>query len=993
MVMRISPWVRKSKRLLRKPENTIAKRRAFFNFYFYKDEIKSIMRKRRWANGSGLTGAPNDKKIVHFYLRRRIPLFKNARRTLVAVGLALSLSLFGHAFALDDGAAVLRGRVFDQNEIPIGMAVIKLVRKDFPVVYSSVSDEAGRFSFCAVPPGRYRVRIESPALDSETHDILWVEPGADLLIKIKLPAPDLEASPGSKMSLIVLSPLSTQTTISSDQIERLPSGNSVWSLVENQDLSATTNRIDVGGLWETLPVLFSGRGSCSWTQNNYLLNGMNVTDPYWTGQPLFIPDVFSLSATQMSNAAHPPQNFSPGAYYSLIPKEGTPDFHGGVSAFYIDKRMTSSNISDSLQNEGLLASHTFRHLADFNLHLSGPLIGQKLLFFMSLTSQAVSRNLAAYEREDPSYLYSGLVHVSYLLPKHTLRFLWTGQAVSNASFGAGRDIPFASTSRQRDSFEIVQVILDSRANPNHSYRAGLSAALSDLDTNFQSGSQGPHKLEIFKKIPSGPAASADRDSHQTLSMFFDGKSLLPNFLGTQHLLQFGFQAQFRSARSRREIMDNMHLLFFNGEPLEVVLFNGPFEHKESALQTNVFAQETVTLSYPISAYAGVNLGWSRGSNPSYKIQWLNVSPRFGLSLPLSQEKTSMFKVSAARYYFDLPLNYMAYGNPGAPGGLAYRWTDTNGDGNYQESEKGALLRREGPLFAAIDAGIKQPFTDEYVLSFIHDFGAHWFFSLAGFYRETRNLIETENTGVLLSDYDPIPFYDEGDDRIAHTHDDLFFTIYNQKEESLGRDFFLLTNPEGKTRVSRYKGLDLTLVKKYSDQWLFFLSLTAMQAVGTTSPGNTEWENDDGVIGALYDNPNAAINARGRLRFDRAYTARIGLSVRAPFGTRIGTLIKYYDGQPFARKIIVTGLNQGPFYIQAHPRGVSRYEYNMTVDIRLEKIIRLGVGRLRILIDVFNLFNRNLATAENEWTGPEFPGRYATEIQSPRVFRLGLNYEF
>jgi len=123
------------------------------------------MRKRRWGKGSGLTGAPNDKKIVHFYLRRRIPLFKNARRTLVAVGLALSLSLFGHAFALDDGAAVLRGRVFDQNEIPIGMAVIKLVRKDFPVVYSSVSDEAGRFCFCAVPPGRYRGRIESPARD------------------------------------------------------------------------------------------------------------------------------------------------------------------------------------------------------------------------------------------------------------------------------------------------------------------------------------------------------------------------------------------------------------------------------------------------------------------------------------------------------------------------------------------------------------------------------------------------------------------------------------------------------------------------------------------------------------------------------------------------------------------------------------------------------------------------------------------------------------
>jgi hypothetical protein len=517
--------------------------------------------------------------------------------------------------------------------------------------------------------------------------------------------------------------------------------------------------------------------------------------------------------------------------------------------------------------------------------------------------------------------------------------------------------------------------------------------LADLRTDFQSGAQGPFKLELFRKIPSDSAAFAGQDHRQSLSLFFAAKSLVKNFLWSQHLLQYGFQLQSRSAASRQDILENIHLHFFKGQPLEVVLYDGPFDHRESALQAQAFAQETITLSNLVSLYAGINLGWSRGRNPQYEIRWLNLSPRFGLILPLSQRRTSLFRVSGARYYFDLPLNYLSFGNPDAPGGLAYRWVDANEDGNFQPSEKGDLLRREGPRFAGIDSGIQQPFTDEYVVSWTHDFGAHWFFSLAGFYRETRNLVETANTGVLLSDYEPVQFYDEGDDRIPNSYDDLVFTVYNQNPESLGHDFYLLTNPEGASRISRYKGLDLSLVRKAGENGVFFLSLTAMQAVGTTSPGNTEWENDDGVIGALYDNPNASINARGRLRFDRAYTARIGWSVKAPFGTRLGALIKYYDGQPFARKIIVTGLNQGPFYIQAHPRGVARYEYNMTVDVRLEKIILLKIGRLRILIDAFNILNRNLATEENEWTGPEFPRRYATEVQSPRVFRIGLNYEF
>ena len=116
--------------------------------------------------------------------------------------------------------------------------------------------------------------------------------------------------------------------------------------------------------------------------------------------------------------------------------------------------------------------------------------------------------------------------------------------------------------------------------------------------------------------------------------------------------------------------------------------------------------------------------------------------------------------------------------------------------------------------------------------------------------------------------------------------------------------------------------------------------------------------------------------------------------KAPAGITLGCVIKYYDGQPFTRKIIVRGLNQGPFYIQAHPRGVARYEYNRTIEIRLEKAFSFKGGKtLRVILDGFNIINRGLATEENEWTSPVYPLRYATEIQSPRVFRLGLAYEF
>jgi hypothetical protein len=442
------------------------------------------------------------------------------------------------------------------------------------------------------------------------------------------------------------------------------------------------------------------------------------------------------------------------------------------------------------------------------------------------------------------------------------------------------------------------------------------------------------------------------------------------------------------------IKDGLHLRFFDGAPEEVVRYEAPFVFGASSVEIDAFAQETVAVAGGLALSFGLQASAVRGSNPAEHIGWVNLSPRLSLNLPLSRRRSSAIRISAARYFHGLPLNYLTWGHPDAPGGLVYAWDDRNGDALVQPDEQGVLRRREGPRYGAIDPEIRRPRTDEFLIAVIQDFGRGWFLSAAGYMREGRDLIETENIGLPTEAYVPTTIFDAGDDRIPGNYDDLFFNVFSQKPETLGLDFFLLSNPGGASRLSTYKGFDFVLVKRPTDRSLFFLALTATEATQMTSPGNTEWENDDGVVGALYDNPNAEINARGRPRFDRAYTARLGGFIALPLGFSAGVVVKYYDGQPFARKIVVTGFPQGPFTIMAHPRGDARYEFNMTADARIEKRFRLGRrGTVRLMADVFNLFNQHLATAESAWTNPAFPLRYATEIESPRVARLGLNFEF
>jgi hypothetical protein len=732
-----------------------------------------------------------------------------------------------------------------------------------------------------------------------------------------------------------------------------------------------------------------------------------MTDPYRTGMPMFYPDFYALGYTQLSNANHPPYSLTPGGQFNLITHPEQSTFHGGISAFYTQRSLQASNITPELEEEGIFEAHTFDYLLDGNLFVTGPLVKNKLSFFASVTANDLSRDMAEFDEMDKSSLISGLLSLKYNFSQSYLRVLWAGQKLSYGSYGANRKVPFSSTSDRKDAYDVIQASWTGWLQNRHFFKLGFNYTYGHIQSDLQSDVAGPHGIEIFQRTPSGPAPLAYKDTRKTFAFLFRGDSMFANLFLGHHRFQYGLQVQKSQSVSEKTIQDNLHLHFYGEDPLEVVKFNTPLNHDEAALQINFYIQDTLTFSSLLSLYFGLNFDYSKGWIPGQasgsqpeelaleesRVQWFSVSPRIGIIIPLTSSKQSALKLSFARYYFRLPLHYLTYGNPGALGGLAYEWNDRNKDNQFQENETGKLLRREGPLYSSIDPGLKRPYTDEYSIVFSSAFGADWYFTFGGFYRGTRDLVKTLNVGVPFSAYDSRYILDIGDDSIPKTEDDQIFVIYDQLSDTLGQDFFLLTNHADDPRVSHYFGVDLNLVKRFGPTFTFFLSMTATQAEGSTNPGNTEWQNDDGVIGTLFDNPNTLTNTKGRLRFDRAYTVRIGLSYRAPLGINLGCIAKYYDGQPFSRKIIIDHLNQGPFYIQAHSRGAVRYEFSLTLDLRIEKSFRIGASKLRLLLDGFNILNSGLATEENQWTGPEFKLRYATEIQSPRVFRLGLAYEF
>src|SRR5262249_27491607 len=146
------------------------------------------------------------------------------------------------------------------------------------------------------------------------------------------------------------------------------------------------------------------------------------------------------------------------------------------------------------------------------------------------------------------------------------------------------------------------------------------------------------------------------------------------------------------------------------------------------------------------------------------------------------------------------------------------------------------------------------------------------------------------------------------------------TVYEQNSATFGQDFFLLTNPQGLRMDQRgivteggFNG------SKISVQGSLYFG----KSWGLTNPGNEFWENDSGVVGSLYSDPNTLVNANGRPALDPGFSAKIWAFVPTPrkWGNlEILNTAVVIGGYPYARRLLVTGLAQGPFMVDATPRG-------------------------------------------------------------------------
>jgi hypothetical protein len=783
-------------------------------------------------------------------------------------------------------------------------------------------------------------------------------------------------------------PLGASITV--DALGGLPSSANLFSLLDTVIPDVIADRIDTGGVSAGAAARLGAHGS-TWTQTIFRVGDADITDPIGNGAPLLIPGVDQWERVEAATGMMPIDVSAPGMAVSLAPRHPAASWMRTFEFLGSPPALDAG--SDTATPPAITRLNSWAHT---NLFLSGPLDQSDPGRLGALLSATWTRS-THFERNSTNVIDANLSSAFLNLvgkPSTGDEIRATGWA-QRARDAAPNHVAFGqpSAGEQDTGLHLQAAWQHASANADAGVRAFGSYTLGRRATDLAAT-----PVIVVERLTDGPVPSLVDPDVGTDRVWSVGARINRTF-GTSSSARHavlagvdfsGADAKVRSAFSGRigELVD--------GLPARVWDFTVPLAASDwHASSLALFVSDTAAVAPHLTVNGGLRFEALSGStaSSSTEISWRSLLPRAGVHVAM----TDFWQLAAfgqyGRYADRLPLGDLAYGDPNAPTANMYRWNATSA-GVPQPGAIGPLVQRWGPgtggdaAFSAIDPALKRPLMDEAVLGFEARPHPSTFLRIAVIGRRQKNLIGAVDIGVPASTYSTIGVADPGVDLIG-AQDDQILLFYNRAPSTFGADRYLLTNPADD--AATFVGADM-LGQVHASRLFFILGATAGRSEAlSANRGFGALENDAGVLGDVFIDPNSRTFAQGRVFTERGYTIKTAASYQFEHDTTLGLVARYQDGQHFARLVIMQGLNQGVEAVRAFRNGRTRFTFSMTVDARLQKGFTIGTHRITAIVDAYNLFNQALEVEEFSVTGST--SRLTSAVQPPRVVQIGVRIPF
>jgi outer membrane receptor protein involved in Fe transport len=473
-----------------------------------------------------------------------------------------------------------------------------------------------------------------------------------------------------------------------------------------------------------------------------------------------------------------------------------------------------------------------------------------------------------------------------------------------------------------------------------------------------------------------------------------------DFIKGSHDFKFGVQVESGKALNYANLNGGMAYYDANTLPYYAIV-RDPRARGGRVREFGVFAQENWTVNDRLTLNLGVRVDHVTANIPeidqldfraeektgvtfpgvSDVMGFNNITPRLGFTVKLDSVGKTVAKASFGRYFGTLRTNMFRELSPGETTMYAFLFNPDTGQYDipfYSVAPSTSF---------SVDPDLKNQYTDQFFVGMEREVLPGFGVDVSFMYKKEHDLIRMRDiTGVYAPE----------------TRVDTFrgqtqtLEVYNLATP-LSESIFQVVNRNDMDRGS-YKAVVLQGYKRWSNSWQMQGSYTWQRTLGYTTGEHGAGAQDFGYLGTggFGRDPNDLINAFGRLPSDQTHAIRISSSAQLPYDFSLGVRYGYTVGRPYSRRITVRGLSQGVRTVVAEPGGSYFLPSVNDLQIRVEKVFRLGEARrLRLSADFLNALNSVTVVYlrnNSSQTGDEDFGQ-STRIMPPRQVMLGVRFEF
>ena len=579
-------------------------------------------------------------------------------------------------------------------------------------VRTAITDGSGQYLVVALAVGTYSITYTLPGFGTLVRDEIEIGSGFTATIDVQLSVGDIQetVTVSGASPVVDIQNVEQRATMDREVIDSIPTGKSFQAyalLIPGMgefDSYLSSLSQDQGGMTgQTLGRIAIHGGDQEDQQIE--INGMDVGDSLTQGANYSVFPDSNFEELAFNYSASPAEIESGGVRINMIPREGANQFSGHLFTTFTFPAMNANNVDQDLKDRGLSTGTFVDEVWTINPVVGGPIVQDKLWFFLGHTTQKADLLPADLFLEadptnlffvsggttsiDPTTIHETSLNLTYqATTRDKVKLYWTNSSTDKPRLLQGRTLA---------SIFIAPAAAISGVIRTNTYQATwtrpqtnrllFEAGVSHLPVRYQLNSAENAALNLPGTIEvPGPLATRNmagwfsgatsRNSPKYTNMVRGSVS----YVTGSHNLKFGLTSLWLAENAiNSSTNDWASMVVLNSAGLTeynppLYPFHGPIsatfrtgrQQIHRARSTGLYAQEQWTLDR-MTINAGVRYDFETSSYPdqilpvtTWQIEpqflpgrtangWHDIQPRLGVAYDLLGDGRTAVKFSAHRY--------------------------------------------------------------------------------------------------------------------------------------------------------------------------------------------------------------------------------------------------------------------------------------------------------------------------------------------------------